>query len=85
MKNDGGKAFPISGMAVRNGQHFEQVYQTGLSLRDYFAAAALPRVHEIVLDFMGKDAPPSGEPTLAQLTAKYAYDYADAMLAEREK
>lgn len=54
--------------------------QLGMTLRDYFAAKALAALigHE------GKDdvnRGPKGVPILA----KFAYEYADAMLLEREK
>lgn len=60
---------------MRNG--FEAHTETGISLRDYFAAKAMqsivssPRWNE-------------GEPNNA-VTANWAYAMADAMLAEREK
>lgn len=49
---------------------FDQ-YQ-GMSLRDYFAAAALSHLRV-------------GDWLLCADGAKYCYDYADAMLAAREK
>lgn len=65
-RNDGGPAHPVTAG--------HEVYATGLSVRDYFAAAALtgllasgplPRTHDEI--------------------AADAHKYADAMLAERAK
>ncbi len=56
--DDGGPAFPAGSSAFR-----------GMSLRDYFAAKALP----VVLTYPG------------QRFAEAAYAIADAMLAERKK
>ncbi len=39
---DGGPAFPVVGMQHINGQAVTGIFQSGMSLRDYFAAAALP-------------------------------------------
>lgn len=69
----GGAAFPQSG--------FEQwAPQGGMFLRDYFAAKVLAAL----VNHPNKDHSnlgPSAVPTLA----KFAYEYADAMLAERAK
>ena len=64
--NDGGPAFPFT---------FDDIDSTcsGMSLRDYFAAAALQGLIASMQD---------GTPVF---TAKLVYDYADAMLAQREK
>ena len=65
--NDGGAAFPIVS---------DDLCATGMSLRDYFAAAAL----------QGLLASSSVGDALAEPDyAKAAYIQADAMLAEREK
>ena len=63
--NDGGPAFPAD----------FQLYSTGMTLRDYFAAAALQ-------GFMA--AHTSGGCLVDDLYAKYSYDLADAMLKARE-
>lgn len=56
----------------------ENGHQEGMSLRDYFAAAALPPLHfEVHGD--------SILTTHAAAVAKYCYEIADAMLAERGK
>ena len=86
--NDGGSAFPC---AIETGKLIESVdmdarsvsvfpeYKrfSGMSLRDYFAAAAL---QGILMNYTTQKFGASEE-TVAQ----YAYRYADAMLAERAK
>ena len=52
---------------------------TGMKLRDYFAAAALP---SILLASFGKDRPPEDS---AEIVAHAAYAIADALLSERER
>ena len=47
----------------------------GMTLRDYFAAAALPGV-------LGS---PAGNVSSCETVAKWSYDMADAMLAQRNK
>jgi hypothetical protein len=49
---------------------------TGMSLRDYFAAATLPTLRVV---FLPDDDSPE------KMMAMYAYRVADAMLAERSK
>lgn len=39
--NDGGPAFPHSGMSQIGGQPIQQVFAGGMSLRDWFAGQAL--------------------------------------------
>lgn len=71
--NDGGPAFPRQAKQVDNPDCFradELCAQSGMSLRDHFAAAAL---QTIVFD---------GDYRSFALTA---YMIADAMLAERER
>jgi hypothetical protein len=70
--NDGGPAFPSP-----PSQHSNGFYSTGngMTLRDYFAAAALQ-------GFMA--AHTSGGCLVDDLYAKYAYDLADAMLKQRD-
>jgi len=76
-KKTGGPAFPRQGVWVRNGSGdliCQEEAQDGASLRDYFAGEALVGIisHPHI----------NGTPKYA---AGLAYDYADAMLAEREK
>lgn len=65
-KSDGGRAFPAS-----DNNRLEQ----GMTLRDYFAAAAL----------QGYVARGSGSSNIIEWGPKAAYKLADAMLKEREK
>lgn len=77
-KNDGGAAFPSAGVAVPDGRGdmIQQGAYEGMSLRDYFAAAALQ-------GFMAnKDRPQNYCPFD---DSAYFYRIADAMLAERAK
>ena len=76
-RNDGGPAFP--------GEYYEKITcpdgttmparrtSSGMSLRDYFAAAALTGLVA------------SKDPGSINEITECAYDYADAMLAERDK
>lgn len=70
--NDGGPAFPSHGS-------MGEVVQEGLSLRDYMAAKAMPMV---AAQFYSTGQHLVGG-TVAQLAAKIAYEFADAMLAAR--
>mgnify|MGYP003647586273 CR=1 FL=1 len=78
MKNTGGSAYPrnlVPGTVTTDGegrQHHTLFVpaQEGMSLRDYFAAAALGGLADVV------------DETKA---AKWCYEMADAMLAERDK
>jgi len=68
--NDGGPAFPSGIAGPEYGDHAGECFEPGMSIRDYFAAAAL---QTIVFD---------GDYRSFALTA---YMIADAMLAERER
>jgi hypothetical protein len=65
--NDGGPAFPT----LDNTEHWRHL---GLSLRDYFAAAAL----------QGLMAQVKPEDHWAEYRAKWSYEVADAMLERRK-
>lgn len=69
--DDGGSAFPEPGMAQCG----------GMSLRDYFAAKAMPLAWKAAEDGYFE----SGEDSINQDVAACAYQMADAMLAERAK
>jgi hypothetical protein len=70
---DGGPAFPQGTVYVAgNQQMMNQGPQGGMSLRDYFAVAAV----------IGPIAELTGT---AEEHAQIAYEYADAMLLERQK
>lgn len=69
--NDGGPAFPIiDGL----GDGFK-----GLSLRDWFAGQALAAI------IQADGAQYIGTLKYQAVNAKFAYEHADAMIAEREK
>ena len=74
-RNDGGPAFPLHDWdaSIAN-------YSGGMSLRDYFAAKAM---QAIISKGNGSDA--TGGEKGVPLIAKYSYEYADAMLRERDK
>ena len=74
MKENGGPAFPSPGVVLNHGapgEHQQGPYE-GMSLRDYFAAAAL----------QGLCANDNYD---SHAAAGIAYAHADAMLAERDK
>ena len=72
--NDGGPAFPGEQGHIPDGT-WNQTWESGMSLRDYFAAAALQGMLSHADDFR-KFSP--------QSYAIDAYKYADAMLRARE-
>ena len=79
-KHTGGPAFPM--------QYADDSWQSGMSLRDYFAAkvcAALMTVTSADHDYPNLDyqKTPGGQ-TLAERVAEISYRMADAMLAARE-
>ena len=71
-KTTGGPAFPFGQISEATGQPVNGFYDPGMTLRDYFAAKAL----EGLL---------SGRNHIAEVNVRLAYEYADAMLKEREK
>lgn len=74
--NDGGAAFPC---------HSDQSWAEGMALRDYFAAKAMQAV--MCGDLLDRAACESeaDKERLSETVARYAYKFADAMLAERDK
>lgn len=68
LTSDGGRVYPLD--ATQDGVQF---VTWGLTLRDYFAAQALPAIIEARRG-LGEEA-----------SAKSAYTHADAMLAARER
>lgn len=77
-RNDGGPAFPVMTESSQESDFDTKHYwRGGLSLRDYFAAAALT----------GLCSRSSNDATFryTENRAHVAYQYADAMLAERER
>jgi hypothetical protein len=87
---DGGPAFPLqtripSGTGgVVDTERYEQMSAIrGMSLRDYFAAAALQGIIACPTAHRVKDT--GVEVNTMDQAAEIAYQYADAMLLEREK
>lgn len=78
MRNDGGPAF--QGKKIdKDDAGFTLTDWSGMSLRDYFAAAALK-------GFLSGETTYSGaNPPAAEAIATIVYRMADAMLEEREK
>lgn len=74
---DGGQAFPQP-IAVSPMGDYCPAYP-GMTLRDYFAAKALAAL----ISHEGKDYENRGKKAVPIL-AKFAYEYADTMLAARE-
>jgi hypothetical protein len=72
--NDGGPVFPTT-----EAHGFNQG-EPGITARDYFAAKAM---QAMIAKSSGQDT--TGGKAGVPLVARYAYEYADAMLAERVK
>lgn len=79
-RDDGGTAFPtLIGLPV--GENAEG--RVGMSLRDWFAGQAMPKIMKLCRNDTGAN---HGEPGgFAAYCAKHAYEFADAMIAERAK
>jgi len=75
MTNTGGPAFPVQSIYVED----EATNSRGMTLRDYFAAKALPTV---IADWLqtGDIFP---DPEIAEVIARDCYIVADAMLKAR--
>jgi hypothetical protein len=78
MKKDGGPAFPADS---REGNYHEElrIVTNGMTLRDYFAAAALQGILAAGQDWTNIARGQGGS------GVALAYSYADSMLIEREK
>lgn len=73
MKDDGGPAFPLpQATSDEREVSVRQYAEPGMSLRDWFAGQALTGLS-------------SKNGSVSETTARIAYRYADAMLAERNK
>ena len=94
-KDTGGPAFPCDDICIRSeeGKWIGDISSTGMTLRDYFAAKAMP----VILEKWIEDAKQDGEryevsdpdnddgpSDLAYLAASDCYAMADAMLKARE-
>ena len=73
--NDGGPAFPSAGILTPDGIAFE-----GMTLRDYFAAAAL----QGLLSYHNAERGDFHTNATPFVGACFAYTFADAMLAARD-
>lgn len=74
-KESGGTAFPVHELRSSAGEGFREG-SDGMTLRDYFAAAAVPA---LIKRFGIMDGPAN------KIVAEQAFEIADAMLAERAK
>ena len=88
---DGGPAFPnLEGFDDQslpsnvNG-HYLRLDHSGMSLRDWFAGQALAGMLASKEDFADHADIASMSDTYGSMAARYAYGYADYMLAQREK
>ena len=78
-KSNGGPAFPTAFLS--QGPH-----EYGMSLRDWFAGMALSAIRSRTPRVFDYEKPANGYRVMtAQEAARYAYEDADAMLAERDK
>lgn len=77
--NDGGPAFAQFSLNPWG----NQVVSGGMSLRDYFAAAALPMAYDLTKNAVSGGAKITTE-TFSPHVASLAYDFADAMLKARK-
>lgn len=75
-RDEGGPAFPTP-YQERDGDNWSTSFQNGMTLRDYFAAAALQGSIAASCN-NSRDPYPDN-------AAKYAYQVADAMLEARKK
>jgi hypothetical protein len=76
-RNDGGPAFPSHGS-------MGEVAQEGMTLRDYFAAAALQGSLSTIEDYSQELKRINSKTPLNTFMARLAYAYADAMLEARK-
>lgn len=80
---DGGPAFPMLYREFDN-DHGEHVYKQtdGVSVRDYFAAKALPGIYERTCKMLEENC--EHVTNVYDIAAIAAYEQADAMLRARE-
>lgn len=69
------KAFPME----------KAIGQSGMDLRDYFAAKALTKIAPTFADIGELTSHGADVEEVIGLTARHCYELADAMLAERDK
>ena len=80
-KNHGGPAFPEQIAVTPTGDTYSG--ESGMTLRDYFAAQALQII--AAGDWRGMEYTPVNGLSIIENNARFAYQIADAMLAERAK
>jgi hypothetical protein len=88
MKDNGGTAFPMTFYdRDSTGEYQPREQCEGMTLRDYFASKAMQGlIKEIqILDRYFNEAEIDGREKITAAVAEIAYDYADAMIAERNK
>jgi len=88
-------AFPHSFQRVNKNGYNELEFTPGMSIRDHFAAAALPMISQVedahgtigeAAEALGIEASEyDSKKHWSALVAKRAYQYADAMISERNK
>ncbi len=80
--NDGGPAFPCEYEDVKS-PYPRTIVQTGLSVRDWFAGMALQGMISDTIATIGGE--PITPENAVELISARSYEYADAMLKERNK
>ena len=87
--NDGGPAFPTHpAVDPDNGEYNTE---PGMTLRDWFAGKALQGLIADPISYNGAlvqikaDNSKGGSADICSVMARWSYDYADAMLAERSR
>lgn len=92
MRNDGGPAYPALDFIHSKDLPPESVHRLGttrgMSLRDWFAGQALPSMLSCKKSELFDSASQEEvdlDLTLGQFICKRCYDYADLMLAERDR
>jgi len=80
-KPDNPQAFPV---LIENWRGDVRAEMKGMSLRDYFAAAALPAIISGVCAGQHHAGMLEGETSVVPAMARNAYEIADAMLKARE-
>lgn len=76
-----GPAFPTK-RSERDGGHFYEWTEDGMSMRDYFAAAVMPGVLNLVASYQGSENIVDVD---ASKAVRIAYKTADEMLKQRQE
>lgn len=78
-KENGGPAFPVADPMLQEPANVAEMKRlaNGMTLRDYLAAKAM----QGLIEYSGQNLPPKTPDRLSAM----AYEYADAMIAERAK